>query len=260
MVKNNFGQAHSLFYFYFSDMFTGFTFDILFEDEQLIVINKPVGILVHRTKISEDQQFVLQLLRNQIRQRVYPIHRLDRGTSGVLLFGKTKVMASQLNEQFREQQVRKSYLAIVRGFVETEGTIDYALQSKSHQPRQEAITRYQSIAQTTFAAAISRYPSSRYSLVYIHPQTGRQHQIRKHFAHLRHPVIGDKRYGDCKHNKYFREVLDIPRMLLHAHQLHFTHPLSRAPLLLSAPLDAAFQQTIQRLQFSIHSDFEDQLS
>ncbi|MEM9820241.1 MAG: pseudouridine synthase [Bacteroidota bacterium] len=231
-------------------MFRGQNFDIVYEDEWMIAINKPWGILVHRTSISEDTEFVLQLLRNQIKQRVYPIHRLDRATSGVLLFSKSKAMASLLGGQFREQQVQKKYLAIVRGFVAEEDAIDYALQSDPHKAKQEAITHFQKIAQTTYPAAISRYPNSRYSLVKITPLTGRQHQIRKHFAHIHHPIIGDKKHGDCKHNKYFREVLAVPRMLLHAQSLSFQHPHRQAILQLEAPMDTLFEKAMQLLTFS----------
>lgn len=230
-------------------MFQGAPFDIIYEDEQMIAINKPCGILVHRTKISEDTQFVLQLLRDQIKQRVYPIHRLDRATSGVLLFGKDKTVAGILGAQFREQQVHKEYLAIIRGFVAAEETIDYPLKSEPHKPAQNAITRYQQIEQVTFDAAIGPYPSARYSLVRIFPQTGRRQQIRKHFGHLRHPIIGDKKHGDCKHNKYFTTVLDIPRMLLHAQLLRFQHPTEERTLHLHATLDDHFEKALSTLNF-----------
>ena len=225
-------------------------FDIVFEDEWIIAINKPIGILVHRTSISEDTEFVLQLLRNQIKKRVYPIHRLDRATSGVLLFGKNKEVASLLNTSFRNHMVSKKYLAIVRGFVDEEARIDYPLKSDPFKPEQEAITNYRKLEQTTLDAAISRYPTSRYSLVEIKPQTGRQHQIRKHFAHLRHPVIGDKKHGDCKHNKYFYEVLQIPRMLLHASQLSIEHPFGGQQLCIEAPLDELFTKALTILDFT----------
>jgi len=232
-------------------MFREQPFDIVYEDEWMIAINKPWGILVHRTKISEDTQFVLQLLRNQIKQRIYPIHRLDRATSGVLLFGKSKTIAGLLGSQFREHQVHKNYLAIVRGFVAEEGTINYALKREAHKADQEAITHFQKLAQTTYPAAISRYPTSRYSLLQVVPETGRHHQIRKHFAHLRHPVIGDKKHGDCKHNKYFRETLDIPRMLLHASGLSLEHPQSQQSLVLEAQPDQLFLKAMELLRFPL---------
>jgi len=225
------------------------TFPILLEDDNFIAIHKPPGILVHRTKISEDTQFVLQLLRKQIGQRIYPIHRLDRGTSGVLLFGKHQKAASLMGSIFINKEIKKQYIAIIRGYVESSGTINYALAKDIGLPKKEAITHYERIQQTELQVAISRYPSSRYSLVNVTLETGRRHQIRRHFSHLRHPVIGDKRHGDVKHNSYWRDNFGISRMLLHAQSLHFIHPISKKPILIIAPIDASFQAALDLLGF-----------
>jgi len=230
-------------------MFEEKPFPILFEDADFIAIHKPPGILVHRTKISEDTQFVLQLLRQQIKQRIYPIHRLDRGTSGVLIFGKNKQAASLMGPIFINREIQKQYIAIIRGYVEASGTINYALAKEPHLPKKEAITHYQSVQQTELQVAISRYPSARYSFVQVTLETGRRHQIRRHFSHLRHPVIGDKRYGDVKHNSYWRDNFGISRMLLHAQSLHFLHPITEKPLLIIAPIDASFQAAMDLLGF-----------
>lgn len=223
-------------------------FEILFEDDVLIAINKPSGILVHRTKISEDRVFVLQLLRNQIGQRIYPVHRLDRGTSGVLVFGKSGEAAGALSEQFREKGVEKNYLALVRGYVEEHGIIDYPLpHPKSGLPR-EALTRYTRLEQTELQTPVGRYETARYSLVDIVLETGRTNQIRKHFGHIRHPVIGDKKNGDCKHNKYFANELGIARLLLHASRFTFSHPVHGERITLTASLDDAFRKAIEALK------------
>ncbi|MEM7371876.1 MAG: pseudouridine synthase [Bacteroidota bacterium] len=200
-------------------------FEILTEDDDLIAINKPSGILVHRTTISEDTTFVLQLLRDQIGQRIYPVHRLDRGTSGVLLFAKHEQAASLLGEQFRHREVQKTYLAVIRGYVEERATIDYPLTSSTGTKPLPSRTHYQRLSQIDYPVAIGRYPSSRLSFVNIQPETGRWHQIRRHFSHIRHPIIGDKKHGDVKHNTYFREVLGVGRLLLHASELRLRHPL-----------------------------------
>ena len=233
-------------------MFENKALPILFEDDDFIAIHKPPGILVHRTKISEDTQFVLQLLRQQIKQRIYPIHRLDRGTSGVLLFGKHKKAASLMGAVFMNKEIQKQYIAIIRGYVEKKSTINYALAKEPHLPKKEAITHYQRLQQTELPVAISRYPSSRYSLVKVTLETGRRHQIRRHFSHLRHPIIGDKRHGDVKHNSYWRDHFGISRMLLHAQSLHFLHPISEKPLLITAAIDASFQAALDLLKFDIY--------
>lgn len=221
-------------------------FEILYNDEHLIAINKPPGILVHRSRLSEDKVFVLQLLRDQIGQRLFPAHRLDRGTSGVLLFGKTTEAASALGLQFMDKSLEKKYIALVRGFVPEKDTIDYPLaDEESGKGLVPAITHYKRLQQVTTDMAIGlRYSTARFSLVEVEPETGRRHQIRKHFAHLRHPIIGDPRHGDVKHNKYFREQFGITRLLLHAEQLTIAHPFSGELLALKATPDAEFLRAL----------------
>lgn len=220
-------------------------FDILYEDAHFVAINKPKNILVHRTKISEDTVFVLQLLRDQLGQRIYPIHRLDRATSGVLIFGKTQEATGELSELMRSKAIHKKYLGLVRGFLDEQGTIDYPLVTKEHLPAQEAITHYKNLAQVEQDFHVNRYPTSRYSLLEITLETGRRHQIRRHFAHLRHPIIGDKRHGDCKHNKYFSKELGIDRMFLHAKEMVFTHPFTKEKIIITASLDQTFLKILE---------------
>lgn len=227
------------------------SFSILYQDDNLVAINKPTEILVHRTKISEDRQFVLQLLRKQIGQRIYPIHRLDRATSGVLIFGKNKEAASQLATQFRDKKVEKQYIGIIRGYVEEVGTIDYPLAKEKWLPKKEAISHFRRLAQTEIQVPIGRYETARYSLVEIQLETGRRHQIRRHFSHLRHPIIGDKKHGDVKHNKHWANKFGIARMFLHAQHLQFNHPTTGKNQLIYAPLDERFEQAMTLLGFQI---------
>lgn len=223
---------------------------ILYEDDALIAINKPAALLVHRTKISEDTIFALQLLRNQIGQHIYPIHRLDRATSGVLLFGKTSAAAAQISEQMRAKAIQKQYVAIVRGYLPEKGTIDYPLVNKDkiHLPAQEAITHYTRLDQTEMKFAVNRYPTSRYSLVSIKIETGRKHQIRRHFAHIRHPILGDKKHGDCKHNKYFAENFGLQQMMLHAESMNCKHPVTKKDIRIEAPVPQVFEETLGLLK------------
>ncbi len=223
------------------------TFEILYEDDDIIAINKPPGILVHRSRLSEDRIFVLQLLRDQIGQRLFPAHRLDRATSGVLLFGKTSEAAAALGQQFMDKSLGKRYTALVRGFVQEEATIDYPLaDEESGKGLVPAVTHYKRLNQTTTDMAIGlRYTTARFSLVEVEPETGRRHQIRKHFAHLRHPIIGDPRHGDVKHNKYFREQFGITRLLLHARQLTIKHPVTGDVMILDAAPDTEFLRALE---------------
>lgn len=223
--------------------------EILYQDEQLVVINKPAGIMVHRSSITEDKIFLLQILRNQIKQRVYPIHRLDRGTSGVLLFGKTREEAGRIQNLIQENKLSKIYLAIIRGFVDEEGTIDYPLSSDPHKAKQEAISHYKKLSQNELPFSVNRYPTSRYSLVEVRTETGRFHQIRKHFAHLRHPVIGDKKHGDCKHNKFFSTQHDLSGMMLHAKSTSFL-TAEHKQINIEASLPSHFEKMLNKLSLS----------
>jgi len=214
--------------------------DILFEDAHYVAINKPHGLLVHRTRIAEEKkEFALQMLRDQLGQKVYAVHRLDRGTSGVLLFAKCPEAAAPLVKQFEERKTNKVYYAIVRGYTPEAATIDSPIRpDKDHQHKeaQDAVTHYTRLATIELPIPVGRYQTARYSLVQVKPETGRMHQIRKHFAHIRHYIVGDKKHGDWRHNKMFLNELGSPYMNLHAAELYFTHPFTDQPIALKAPL------------------------
>ncbi|MBD1396106.1 pseudouridylate synthase [Pontibacter sp. JH31] len=214
--------------------------EIVFEDERYVAINKPNGLLVHRTRIAEEKkEFALQMLRDQLGCQVYAAHRLDRGTSGVLLFAKSPEATGPLVKAFEEREVTKTYLAIVRGYTLEEDTIDNPIRpdkDHKHKAPQDAITRYTRLATIELPIPVGRYSTARYSLVQVQPETGRMHQIRKHFAHIRHYIVGDKRHGDWRHNQMFLEKLESPYLLLHAAQLDFTHPYTGEAMSIKAPM------------------------
>ncbi len=219
---------------------------ILYEDQQALIVNKPAGLLVHRTGISEDRVFVMQLLRNQVGYHVFPVHRLDRGVSGVLVFGKTAEAAKTLQNELQAEGTCKQYLAIARGHLPEEGRIDRPLDNahSGGEPK-EALTEYKTLAYTEMPWAIGRYPQSRYSLVQLRPFTGRTHQLRRHLAHLRHPIIGDKVYGDLHHNGYFWNLMGQRRILLHARSL--TIQRAGITLTVDAPLPTDFEEMVRLL-------------
>jgi len=225
--------------------------EILYEDEDLIAVNKPPGLLMHRSRLSEDTVFLLQKLRMQLGYRIYTTHRLDRATSGVVVFGKNEYSATAFNQLFAEHKVEKKYLAILRGWIPDQGEIDHALADPESKQtlHKSAVTKYTCLFRAEIAEPIGlRYPTARFSLALAEPLTGRRHQIRKHFAHLRHPVIGDKKHGDVKHNSYFREHFGLTRMFLHAAELKFMHPSTGLPIHIQAPLDKAFLKGLQITQ------------
>jgi tRNA pseudouridine65 synthase len=218
------------------------TLPILYQDEHYVAINKPHNMLVHRTAISEEREiFALQLLRNQLGCWVNPCHRIDRKTSGVLLFAKNKEAHAAMSKLFGENQVNKTYLALVRGYLPASGTCTRALPNAKGK-LQEAHTQYQCLAQAELPIAVSRYPTSRYSLALIQPLTGRTHQIRRHFAQLRHYIIGDKTHGECKQNKMFETQYGLNTMLLHANELCFTHPYTQGHVCIRAAMSEQFAQ------------------
>ncbi len=224
--------------------------DILFEDQYLVAINKPHGLLVHRSSIATNtDEYALQFLRNQLHQKVYPVHRLDRKTSGVLLFALSPEINSIMQKQFAENKIDKTYLAIVRGYAPDNGIIDYDLTNEKGKT-QKAVTTFHTIGKTEINLAHGKFSTSRYSLVEIEPQTGRFHQIRKHFAHLRHPIIGDRPHGCNKQNKLFKQNWNMVTMMLHAKQLKFNHPVTNEPMLINAPFHKEFSQTMELLEFN----------
>ena len=231
------------------------SFPILYRDEHYIAIHKPAGLLVHRSYISEDKRFLLQLLRNQIGQWVYPIHRLDRPTSGVIIFGLSSDAARQLVAEFELRRVVKKYIAVVRGYADEEGVIDYPLLEEEGKERQEAVTHYRRLATVELPIAVGRYPQSRYSLIELEPQTGRMHQIRKHMKHIFHPIVGDTTHGDGKHNQMFRGHFNSHRLLLMAAALQFRHPFSGELMQIETAPDPALQALFGKIGWEEWCDY-----
>lgn len=238
--------------------------EIIYQDEHIVAINKPSGLLVHRSWIDKDEtRFAMQMLRDQIGQHVYPVHRLDKPTSGVLLFALNKEVARALSEQILDDGLKKEYLAVVRGYIADDGVIDYPLKevldkmtdakAQQDKPAQSAVTAFRRIDQVELPFAVGRYATTRYSLVRLQPQTGRKHQLRRHMKHLLHPIVGDTKYGRNEHNRFFREQYDVHRLLLHAVRLTLTHPLLNRKLVLNAGLDPSFQQLLEAMGLAFES-------
>jgi len=234
--------------------------EIIYRDEHLIAIHKPAHLLVHRSEIDRHEtRFAIQLLRDQIGQKVWPVHRLDRGTSGVLLFALDPASLAQASQIFEREEVFKQYLAVVRGWPAERGTIDYPLsrQYDDHErqpdtigPPQEAITRFERLATAELPFQVDRYPSSRYALLRLFPETGRRHQIRRHLKHIAHPIIGDSTHGKGIHNRFFAAHFGCQRMLLLCESLQLKHPLTGLPLRLNTRPDEDFSKLLQTLGWS----------
>ncbi|HED40676.1 MAG TPA: tRNA pseudouridine(65) synthase TruC [Chromatiales bacterium] len=235
--------------------------EILYQDLSFIAVNKPSGLLVHRSKIDRHETaFALQQVRDQIGQRVYPFHRLDKPTSGVLLFALNPDAARLMTEMFTSGKPHKRYLAVVRGYTKRDDVIDYPLneeldkmtdqRASQNKAAQTAVTHYRCVATVELPHAVGRYQSARYSLIEVTPETGRKHQIRRHMKHIFHPIIGDTTHGDGKHNQLFRNRYGCHRLLLHAAELRFTHPINGERVSIEAPLDDTFSQVAKLFQLS----------
>ncbi|MEZ4483021.1 MAG: pseudouridine synthase, partial [Syntrophotaleaceae bacterium] len=233
--------------------------EILYRDEHLVAINKPAGLLVHRSPIDRrETRFALQILRDQLGQRVYPVHRLDKPTSGVLLFGLSPDAAYRAAEAFASRRVGKKYLAVVRGHSAEQGTIDYPLRDEPDQraakappvEARAARTDFRRLATVELPIPVGRYATCRYSLVEARPLSGRRHQLRRHFKHLAHPIIGDTTHGNGQHNRFFRQQFDCHRLLLAATELSFIHPYTDHPLTVKASLAEDFSALLAALGWS----------
>lgn len=232
---------------------------ILYRDDSYIAIHKPAGLLVHRSPIDRrETRFAIQILRDQIGQRVYPAHRIDRPTSGVLVFGLDEEAGAALSVLFQERKVRKSYLAVTRGFVPESGVVDSPLHKyrdrdgmiKSEET-QEALTDYRRLTSSELPYPTERYASTRYSLVQLSPSTGRRHQLRRHLAHIRHPIIGDVRHGCNKANKSARANFGINRLMLAATHLSFEHPFANRTVTIECPPEASFREALNSARLSL---------
>lgn len=212
---------------------------LLWRDEHFVAVHKPAGWLVHRTGLdAHETRFVVQTLRDQLQQRVHPVHRLDKGTSGVLLMALSADAARLMSDLFERRQTHKRYIAMVRGWPPAEADVDHPLKpddAPADALAQEARTRFRRLATLELNVPVDRYPSTRVALVEAWPETGRRHQIRRHLKHLAHPIIGDATHGKGAHNRWWAKQLGLQRLWLHAVELGFTHPVTGQPIQITDP-------------------------
>ena len=241
----------------------GFKFEILHQTEDFVAINKPAGFHVHQPEDARQRVpmeiVVLQQLRNQLGRHVHPVHRLDVSTSGVMILALNKETASCMGRLFSNNEVEKTYYAIVRGHPPDAGDINEPLKSDSSGLMLEASTRAWTLGRVEFPIAVGkRHPVARYALVKAQPLTGRFHQIRRHLARMSHPVIGDASHGDSHHNRFFREHFGLHGLLLTARQLTISDPRTHEPLTIQAPWSEKWENVFAKLGFTppteVHHD------
>jgi tRNA pseudouridine65 synthase len=212
-----------------------------------VAIDKPSGLVVHRSAQARDSVNCIALLRRQLGHFVFAVHRLDRGASGVLVFALDREAGQLLSTAFADRQVEKRYLALVRGFLPEDGLIDSPLADPGGAGPQPAETRFTRLATVEIPEPVRPHSTARYSLVRAEPLTGRTHQLRRHFAHLRHPIVGDVNHGDGHHNRLFRRRFGCRRLLLHASRLALPHPSTRDRLVIEAPLPEELRRLFDAL-------------
>jgi tRNA pseudouridine65 synthase len=211
---------------------------LLFRDEHLVVADKPAGLAVHRGWAPE-RDVAMTRVRDAVGAHVFPVHRLDRGTSGTLVFALSAEIAAALSQLFVTREVEKTYLALVRSIPPESGIIDHPLPHGEHRNDARLPARTAFFRLEVFG---------RYSLVELHPESGRLHQIRRHMKHLACPIIGDVRYGKGEHNRLFRTHFDLHRMFLHATRIQFPHPITGGLVDVHAPLPVELAVTLARLR------------
>lgn len=255
---------------------------LLYRDDRLVIVHKPAGLLVHRSMIDRHEtRFALQIVRDQIGQRVYPVHRLDKGTSGVLVFALDDAAARSLGIAFQDGRVEKRYLAVVRGWIPESGVIDHPLSrlddayatERPDRPvadpaaelavcnrAQAALTRFRRLACAEIDQAVEprqRFPTTRYSLVELDPETGRQHQLRRHLKHVAHPIIGDATYGKGIHNRFIAARFGVSRLLLACRSVRLPHPEDGRKVRVDAPLAADFRTVLDGFGWPSEGSLDD---
>lgn len=232
--------------------------EVLYQDQDYIAVSKPAGLLVHQTALASAEELnAVQILKDQTKENIFPVHRLDRPTSGVLIFAKSSIAAQKLADEFLGRRVEKKYLAVVRGAFKKEIHLDYPLTKeiadKDKNKVQEAQTFFKPLATVELKEKVERYSTSRYSLVEAIPLTGRTHQIRRHLKHLSHPIIGDVNHGNGKHNRFFTEKFNSKRLLLACTEISFQHPATNQKISVKSPLAEDFSEVLEKLGWALYA-------
>lgn len=217
---------------------------VCYEDEYILVVNKPNNVLVHHSGMSknmQDEKSLVQLIFDEYELPFYPVHRLDRKTSGLVVFAKQKEYVSTFQEFFTTNQIQKTYYGLVRGFIPEDGIIDSPVKGRDALVYKEALTKYKSLKTFELNIPVGPYSTSRYSLVELQPKTGRLHQLRIHMNKISHPLIGDPKYGDRFHNRMFENELQSDKLFLHAKELTFIHPYTQKNQLIIADFPEHWQ-------------------
>jgi len=228
--------------------------EILYEDKYCIVVNKPNNVLVHHSYYSRNikDDSLLQILRQQFTgSNFYPVHRLDRKTSGLIVLAKEKEFVVKFQNLFHTNEIQKKYYALVRGFCEKSGKIDSPVKNPDTGVYKDALTFYKKLSQKELKIPVKPYSTSRYSVLELEPKTGRMHQLRKHMNKVAYPIIGDHKYGNRHHNQMFEKEFGLDLLFLHAYSLAFTHPFLNTEIKLKAKLPLFWTNLFLKLDWQV---------
>lgn len=231
--------------------------EIIFEDASLLILFKPPHWFVHppenpKYRRGLKRKTCVQWLMDKKNIKAYPAHRIDAATEGILIFGKTKEATANLNLQFKNHLIKKTYWAVVRGwFKEPDGKITLPLELDSTRELADCETNYKTLKQIEHNYSVNpKFQTTRYSLLEVQPITGRWHQIRRHMNRVSHPIIGDREHGDSHHNRYFRDQLNIEGLCLQARKLGFTHPELKNLISFQSPATKKWENIEKLFDFS----------
>ncbi len=227
--------------------------EIVHEDDYMVVVNKPNNFIIHESHYARNirETTLLEFLEQQLGYQVYPAHRLDRKTSGIILLLKEKQLVAQFQKLFTSNTIQKTYYAITRGFSPNFGTIDSPVKNDDTGIYKDALTKYETITTVTLDIPVHPYNNSRYSLIKLMPETGRMHQLRKHLNKISHPIVGDYKYGDRFHNRMFETKLNCIYMFLHAYSIDFQHPITKENLSLKAKFPQDWERLFQKFNWTL---------
>lgn len=226
---------------------------IIYQDDYILAVYKPNNILVHHSVMANNQleeKSLVQLLFDKLKLKLYPIHRLDRKTSGIILFAKQKQFIQPFQKLFLEKNIQKTYIGLVRGFIPEAGKIDSPVKGRDANIHKTALTLFKRIETFEVPISVGPYNNSRYSLVELKPKTGRLHQLRIHMNKISHPLIGDPKYGDRFHNRMFEKKFENKAMFLHAKSLEFDHPFNKKTLKIEADFPDNWTRVISLLKLN----------
>ncbi|MBC8754995.1 pseudouridine synthase [Kordia sp. YSTF-M3] len=227
---------------------------ILYEDDFVIAVAKPNNMLVHHSLMARnqsDEQTLVSLLQEKYEKQYFPIHRLDRKTSGIVLCAKEKAFVAPFQALFTSDQIQKVYYGIVRGFPPKSGVIDSPVKGRDAKVHKTALTHFETVANVTLPIPVQPFPESRYSLIKLLPKTGRMHQLRVHLNKINHPLIGDPKYGDRFHNRMFQTEFKMSNLFLHATSLSFQHPFLEKAIVINCPFPKDWQEIAKRFKWNL---------